>query len=216
MIFLPGLCPLYRVPERNEIHRVYFFTGSCYQLDMKRLRLLPVFLILAAVALPARAVKLGAYVGGFIPRDSVFQTIYGDDADLTYGLEIDVSVWHGFSLRLRAGHYQRNGETSFTGEISRLRLYPLTLGLRYTFRLKRVQPFLEAGYHYLLVTETSAIGETSEQGGGYDLTAGAGFPLSSRFSLEVAVHYTDVSITAATQTIQMGGFSAGLAFLVLL
>lgn len=181
---------------------------------MKRLRLPLVFLFLAAMALPARGVKFGAYVGGFVPRDSVFQTIYGDDADLTYGLEIDAVLWRGFSLRLRAGHYQRNGETSFTGEISRLRLFPLTLGLRYTFRMTRVQPFLEAGYHHLLITETSAIGETSEQGGGYDLTAGVGFPLSSRFSLEIAVHYTDVSISDAPQSIQMGGLAAGLAFLV--
>ncbi|HDP94143.1 MAG TPA: porin family protein [Candidatus Aminicenantes bacterium] len=183
---------------------------------MKRLHPLLLFLFMAAVTLPARGVKFGAYVGGFLPRDAVFQQIYGEDPDLTYGLELDATVWRGFSLRLRAGHYQRNGETSFTGEISRLRLYPLTLGLRHTFRLKRVQPFLEAGYHYLLVTETSAIGETNEQGGGYDLTVGAGFPLSSRFSIEIAVHYTDASITAVTETIQMGGFSAGLAFLVLL
>ncbi|MBN1196459.1 MAG: outer membrane beta-barrel protein [Candidatus Aminicenantes bacterium] len=183
---------------------------------MKRLRLPLVFFFLTAVALPGRGVKFGAYVGGFLPRDSFFQTIYGDDVDLTYGLEIDASLWRGFSLRLRAGHYQRNGETSFTGEISRLRLYPLTLGLRYTFLMKRVQPFLEAGYHHLVITETSAIGDIREQGGGYDLTAGVGFPLSARFSLEIAVHYTDVSISIAPEPIQMGGLAAGFAFLVFL
>ncbi len=181
---------------------------------MKPLSGLLVCLLLTSAVLPGRSVEFGAYLGAFMPRDTQFKSVYGDDAELTYGLTLGIKLWRGFSLRLYAGQYQREGETSVTKEITRLRLYPITLGLRYTMRLKRVQPFLEAGYHHLQVRETAAIGDINANGNGFALTAGAGFPLSSRFSLQTYIQYTEVSVTVGVNSVQMGGAGAGLAFLV--
>ena len=181
---------------------------------MHRLLRSALCVLVATPLLFAGGVRFGATLGVFAPRDNVFKSIYGSAADVSPGLVLGVPLWRGLSLRLEAEYYERNGETSFTGEITRLRIYPLVLGLRYTLPLRRVRPFLEAGYLHLQLTETAAIGSSSRNGGGYALCLGAVFPLSSRFELETFFRYTDVAVNADPQAVQMGGMAGGLAFLV--
>lgn len=182
---------------------------------MKRFSRALVFLFLTATLLPARGVEFGVYLDGFFPRDNLLKEIYGNTPEVEFGLTAGIPVWNGFSLRLAAGHFQRNGETSYTGEISRLRLYPLILGLRYTLGRGGVRPFIQAGYVHLIIRETAGIGENREQRGGPALSVGAGFSLSSRFHFECRVRYTDVTVPGPLDaSIQMGGLSAGFAFLV--
>lgn len=164
--------------------------------------------------LSAAKVYLGASVSGFVPRDSLFREIYDEGPDLEYGLTLGLDVWKGFSCWLSAGQYMRNGETSYTREISRLRLYPVRFAFRYNFSAGRFSPFLEAGYLHLLVSEESAIEENTGKGDGFSVTLGSRIRLSSRFYLEVNVRFTDVNASAGSESIQMGGLAGGFVFFV--
>lgn len=182
---------------------------------MKRSSFPLVFLLLAATLLPGRGVEFGAYLDGVFPGDNLLKEIYGNSPEMEFGLTAGIPIWNGFSLRLAAGHFQRNGETSYTGEVSRLRLYPLAMELRYALGRGGVRPYVQAGYVHLIIRETAGIGEYKEQRGGPALSVGTEFSLSSRFHFECRVRYTDVRVPGPLDaSIQMGGLSAGFAFLV--
>jgi|GEM_PF-6745016 len=162
----------------------------------------------------AAQVHLGASLSAFVPRDSLFREIYGDGPDAEYGLTLGVQFWKGLSCWISGGQYMRNGETSYTKEITRLRIYPIRLALRYAFLGRRFSPFLEAGYLHLHVTEKTANEENTPKGDGYSLAVGTQIRLSSRFHLELNFRFSDVNASAGNTSIQMGGLAGGIVFFV--
>ncbi|MCK4766261.1 MAG: outer membrane beta-barrel protein [Candidatus Aminicenantes bacterium] len=139
--------------------------------------------------------------------------IYGGE-DVIYGLKIGVHIWQGFYVFLSGMQYAQVGET-LLGDITRLRLNPIDVSLRYTFAFGSVNPYLESGFTYIYFIEKSDIGDTKNRGSGFSVDGGIEFKLSRRFILDVGVKYSQVKVSPGGFDVQLGGFQGGVSFLVI-
>jgi len=181
---------------------------------MKKKSLSLIILILAGTfVFPGGAFKLGPYTGYFAPADENLKAVY-TEGSVIYGLKMGVRVWNGLSIWLSGSQFRHTGETVPLKDITTLRLTPLNLSLRYSFRLGRVNPYLAGGYSYVSYKEESNIGSADGIGRGYSIDAGLEFGLSSHFCLDLTIRYSQVEVGLEKSTVQLGGAQAGLSFLV--
>ncbi len=160
--------------------------------------------------------KFGPAASYFAPREGAVKSIYGKGG-AQFGFNIGVRVWKGLSTWLTVGYYKADGKTTLEElqETTRLTQYPITLGLRYNFFRKSViSPYLGGGYTYLYFKEESDIGKEEDKGHGYKAEAGVEFKFTRHFSLDLNVTYMDVKVNPTGTDVQLGGTSAGLAFLI--
>lgn len=161
-------------------------------------------------------VKFGPTASYFAPRNSAVKSIYGNGG-AQFGFKIGVRVWKGLSVWLTADYYKADGKTTLAElqETTRLTQYPLSLGLRYNFfRRGLISPYLGGGYTYLYFKEESDIGNEEDKGQGYKVEGGVEFKLARHFSIDLNVTYFDVTVNPTGTDVQLGGVSAGLAFLI--
>lgn len=190
---------------------------------MRRTTSFLILILFSVLIFPKDMIKVGAYSGYFSPRDEVLKGIYGK-GDIVYGLKVGVRIWRGLYGWLSGMQYKSTGETSVTDEITTLTLNPIHISVRYTFELSKVNPYLELGYNYMIFKEKSRFGTqfgtqsesefgtTKDNGGGFCFDAGVEFKLSSKIILDVGMKYSRVKVL----DIDLGGFQAGLGFLVII
>jgi len=157
-------------------------------------------------------VKVGAYSGYFSPKDEILNEVYGGQ-DVIVGLKIGVHVWQGFYAYLSSMQYKQVGETRL-GDVTRLRLNPISVSLRYTFSLGVVNPYLESGFTQVYFSEKSDIGSTKGSGSGFSADAGIEFRLSNSFIFDLGAQYSLVQAKPGNIEVDLGGFQVGLSFLV--
>lgn len=181
---------------------------------MKKTSLFLIILLLCTVGtiLPKDSVKLGAYAGYFRQADSQFRQIYGEDA--IYGVKLGIRIWNNFSIWLSGMQYRKTAKTTLLEDITTLTVNPVHLSLRYTFRLGKVNPYLQGGFTYLFYNEESDIGSVKEEGRGFSADGGIEFKISSHFTIDVGAKYSQVTVKPTTVEADLGGFQAGMAFLV--
>jgi opacity protein-like surface antigen len=180
---------------------------------MKKIKITLFFFLLGSFIFPKNAVKIGAYAGYFRSDDTLFREIY-EGEDVVYGLKLGVRVWKNLSVWLSGMQFRTTGETTLLKDLTTLTLNPLHLSLRYTFRLGRINPYLEGGFTYIYYNEESDIGDKRGEGRGYALDAGLELRLSSHFNIDFGARYSRSSIQSGNNDIQLGGLQLGLAFLV--
>lgn len=181
---------------------------------MKKTSLLLIILLFCTFGtlLPKESVKLGAYAGYFRQADSQFRQIYGEDA--IYGLKLGIKIWNNFSIWLSGMQYRKTAQTTLLEDITTLTVNPIHLSLRYTFKLGRVNPYLQGGFTYLFFNEESDIGTVKDEGKGYSADGGIEFKVSSNFTIDIGMKYSQVNVKPTIVEADLGGFQAGMAFLL--
>ena len=106
------------------------------------------------------------------------------------------------------------GTTTLLGDTTIFKLNPIHLSLRYTIRLGGVNPYVEGGYARILYDEQSEIGHVKGEGKGFCAEAGLEFKLSSGFVMEAGAGYNQAVVNPTGFDVELGGWRAGLAFLV--
>jgi opacity protein-like surface antigen len=162
---------------------------------------------------PEGVFKIGATAGYFVPMDDTVKEVY-TEGEITYGLKLGVKVWNQFSLWFSAMQFKKESVTTLLADATSITLRPLTLSLRYTFDLGFLNPYLEAGYAYILYEEKSDIGDQDGEGSGYFADVGLDFRLSANFHVELGVRYSEAKVRPSGYDVYLGGTQAGLSLLV--
>lgn len=170
------------------------------------------FLLFSSTLFPEDIVKVGAYSGYFSPAEKMLSEIYRGK-DIIYGLKVGVHIWRGFYGFLSGLQYRQVSET-LLGDVTRLKLNPITVSLRYTFSLGVVNPYLESGFTYIYFKEVSDIGNTKDSGGGVLVGTGVEFRASDRFIFDVGAKYSQVKVSPGDFAVDLGGLQVGVSFLV--
>jgi hypothetical protein len=181
---------------------------------MKNFYIILLIFLLSSAIFPKDLIKAGVYSGYFSPRDEILNEIYAGK-DVIYGLKTGIHIWKGFYAYLSAMQYRQVAESPL-GDVTRLRLNPLTLSLRYTFSLGVANPYLESGFTQIYFKEVSDIGNTTDSGSGFSLNAGIEFRASDRFIFDLGAKYSQVKVSPGVVEVELGGFQAGISFLVVL
>lgn len=211
----PGLSTINDGKNGKLLHPVFTFSPiNGILLVMKKISLFLSFILflLNITAFPGN-LKLGPYIGYFSPEDRMLKEIYSGE-DIIYGLSAGVRVWKEFYIRLSVMQFEKTSQTTLLGDVTTLRLNPVTLSLRYTFTLGTVNPYLEGGYTYIYYNEKSDIGDVKGEGKGYSVDAGIEFKLSSRFIIDLGIKYSRAAVRPTGFDVQLGGAQAGIALLV--
>lgn len=180
---------------------------------MKKIIIFLVFTLINISIFSKDTLRIGIYSGYFFPRDNMLKEIYKKEG-VIYGFKLGVRVWKGLSLWLSGMQYQKIAETFPLGDRTKLILNPINLSIRYTFRLGRINPYVEGGYTYVFFKELSDIGDVESEGKGYSLDTGIEMKLASWFMIDIGVKYSSVEVNPTGFDVDIGGFQAGIALLL--
>lgn len=183
---------------------------------MQKFTLLSIILILCLTPqIQAERIRFGAYCDYFAPQDEMIKQLYGD-GDALYGLRLNVLVFKGLQGSISYGQFKKFGTTSALNDITRLTLHPLTVGIRYTPPLGKVNPYFELAYLNLSYKEECDIGDHTGSESGWMMVGGLEFLLSKRFGLSLDLKYQQVEGSGDDEATQISfkGYSGGLSFFI--
>lgn len=189
--------------------------------------LLAVFLTIGAFNLHAYSqqnhiltnTKLELSYGHYQVSDSRYQDVYSEGGGIL-SLEIlrFVRNHHPHYIGVAGGirRFSNTGYSTLTQEETRLKLFPLALGVRYFLKAKYLTPWVEIGMDYFMYDEKSDIHDTNGSTWGYHIQGGIYVPFPGVPSLMLKFHARHTKATANENglNINLGGpeFSLGLAF----
>ncbi len=164
----------------------------------------------------AETLRLGAFCDYFAPSDPLIQEIYGANGDVLYGFRLNIMVFGGFQATASYGQFKKFSITTELDDITRLTLNPLTLGIRYSPPLGRLNPFAEIAYVNMSFKEESDIGDSSGSHHGWIILGGIEVLLSDRFglSLEIKTQSIEGPTGSTGLPVSFKGLSGGLGFFV--
>jgi hypothetical protein len=146
----------------------------------------------------------------FQPTEEAFKNIYG--GGLSYGGEVDISIYKGLAVWFGAEYFTKTGETTFTREETTIRIFPFYGGLKYIFSGERMMPYLGAAVGYFQFKETSPIGEVKEGKIGFRAQGGLLLRLTGSWFVDFQVGYDMCKIKPQElDEVEIGGLKAGLA-----
>ncbi|HUT07554.1 MAG TPA: OmpW family outer membrane protein [Candidatus Latescibacteria bacterium] len=151
--------------------------------------------------------------GQFWPSDSVFSEVY--NSGMVFGGEIAVPIAGGLHLWAGAEYFGKSGLLTLSEEVTKVRIIPLFLGLRYHFGKSAVRPYLGAAAAYFLFKEENPIGSVSESGLGFLGQAGLMIKIGGPFALDLFGSYRACTLkTNEPDPVEakIGGFTAGVGF----
>jgi len=198
---------------KNKLPVFTFVKRDGILIVMKKINLFLCFFFLCMVIFPKDVLKIGAYAGYFSPADQTFKDVYHGE-DVTYGLKLGVRVVNNFSLWVAVLQFKKDGETKALGDSTTLRLNPIHLTARYTFKLGIVNPYVEGGYTHIFYNEKSVIGDKTGEGKGYCLDAGLEFRMSSHFVIDIGAKYSRSTVQVDNLDVELGGIQAGATLLL--
>jgi hypothetical protein len=180
---------------------------------------LTAFLALAALALGAqeRPIEQGSLeiiLGGYDMNEPRFEAVY-PGGGLLAGLGASARIISNLHLYLEAKYWEREGELTFSKELTTLRLFPISLGLRYLVPLGILNPYAGAGGDIYFYYEDNPIGTTVNSASGYHAIVGTYLRFSRNvpLMLNLKAKYTWVKTVESGYDINLGGleYSLGLA-----
>jgi outer membrane protein len=138
-----------------------------------------------------------AKVAAFIPTDQTFKKIYGSTGGI-YGLEATFSLHACLSAWASADYFSQQGHSIGGDDPTQVTLVPLGLGLKYFFRVKRVDFYLGAGllgaYLHLHDHSPYVIQHLSKWGIGGVAKIGALYHLKEHLFVDVFTSYSHLNI----------------------
>lgn len=159
--------------------------------------------------------KIGVFAGFFSSNDESISRIYHSQ-DFIYGLKAGFHIWEGLYVWVAGAQYDMISETTVTKEISRIRLNPLHLSVRYTHSFNAFGPYAFIGYSTVFFEESSDIGNTSGQSSGYSTGLGIEFRINQKFIIDAGVKFSRAIYSQGEETINLGGLQGSVAFIVVL
>lgn len=173
---------------------------------MKKTIIIAMVILLTAVAVSA---SVGVKVTYFSPTDADFKSIYG--GGLMYGLESAFTLTHGLDIWLDAGYFAKTGQLSFTKEETKLTLVPIGAGLRYSYLLGKIAPYLGAGVRYFIYKESNVLGNVNEGGIGFVGKVGVLISAISWVNFDLGVGFSSCKLKPADFEFNVGGLELSLA-----
>jgi hypothetical protein len=163
---------------------------------------------------PIRQGSVEVILGGYTMNEPRFDAVY-PKGGLLAGLGASAAIISNVNLYLEAKYWQREGELTFSKEQTTLRLFPISLGVRYIVPLGIFNPYAGAGGDIYFYYEDNAIGTTVNHASGYHVLGGTYLQFSDSIPLmlNLRVKYTWARATESDFKIQLGGleYSVGLA-----
>jgi hypothetical protein len=159
-------------------------------------------------------VSLSFKAGYLWPGDDVFKEVYKGGP--VFGGELAVSL--GPSLEVWAGAelFSKSGSLTFTEEPTKIRIIPLTGGLRFRFSRGTVSPYLAAGGGLYTYKEENVLGTSSGSGFGFLGQGGIVIRISNVLAFDLHGRYGTCKIQPEDieESVDLGGFQAGAAFVL--
>ncbi len=156
--------------------------------------------------------SLTAKAGYFWPSDEIFREVYKGGP--IFGGEFALTIVKGLDAWVGADFFSKTGELTFTEEDTKIRILPVYAGLRYRFTPSKASPYLAAAAGYFLFKEENIIGTVSEDAVGFIVQAGVVAKLSGILGLDVHARYSNCKTTVGEVEAQIGGFTAGMGFII--
>jgi len=156
-------------------------------------------------------VSLTFKAGLFWPSDSVFREVYKSGA--VFGGELAVPIAGGLHIWAGAEYFGKSGQLTVSEEVTKVRIIPVYLGLRYHFGKSAVRPYLGAAAAYFLFQEENPLGSVSESGFGYLGQAGLLIKVAGPVSFDLCANYRACTLKTDDPDpleAKIGGISAGL------
>lgn len=182
-------------------------------------RLIGAVLVWTVIGLagPARgaSVSLALRAGFQAPAAAEFSDIYGGGT--AYGGRLDVRLTKSLSVWAGADYFAKTGELTFTGEETRIRIIPVTAGLRVRLGSAGLRPYLAAGVGSFSYKEENVLGTVSGSVVGFLGEAGLLIRVAEGLSLDVYGRYLSARTRAEEPDIlagELGGFQGGLGLVI--
>lgn len=148
----------------------------------------------------------------FNPSEQAFREIYG--SGIMFGGELAFKIWNSLDIWLDGNYLKRTGELTYTQEETKLRIIPVTFGLRYRFTSGVTNLYLGLGACYFMFHESNIIGDVDKGGIGFKGKMGSFFSITRNLFFGLSVSYSYGKMTPAYFTINVGGIEAeaGIGF----
>jgi hypothetical protein len=150
---------------------------------------------------------VGSY---FQPSDEAFKNIYGSGTQ--FGGEIAITIAKGVGIWAGTYVFSKEGLTTFTEEVTEIKIMPIYGGIKFRVPEARVSPYVGLGVGYFRYTEKSPIGKVSKGDIGYIGQIGLIFKLFGPFILDFKGSYTSCKVQPETLEANLGGFNGTVGF----
>jgi len=156
-------------------------------------------------------VSLTLKAGLFFPSDSIFREVYKNGT--VFGGELAVPIAAGLHLWAGAEYFGKSGLLSVSEEMTKVRIIPVYLGLKYHFGKSTVRPYLGAAAAYFLFKEENPLGSVSESGIGLLGQAGLLIKIGGPIALDLYANYRACTLRTDDPDpveAKIGGLSGGV------
>jgi opacity protein-like surface antigen len=161
------------------------------------------------------SISLELRAGYHVPASAAFRDVYkGGPA---FAGQLEVRLTKTLSLWAGAEYFGKTGKLTFTGEETKIRIIPLTAGLKAQLDSKSLCPYLAAGAGYFLYKEENIIGTADGSVFGFLGQAGLLFKATKFLYLDLYARYSAGRTKAAGPAIlaaELGGFQGGLGLII--
>ncbi len=160
-------------------------------------------------------VSLTFKAGLFFPSASDFRDVY--NSGTVFGGELAVPIAGALHLWAGAEYFGKSGLLTLSEEVTKVRIIPVYLGLRYHFGKSTIRPYLGAAAAYFLFKEENPLGSISENGIGFLGQGGLLVKVAGPVSLDLYANYRACTLRTDDPDpveAKIGGLSggAGLVF----
>jgi hypothetical protein len=165
-------------------------------------------LVAATRFAPAQTLSIEARSSYFSPSDAVFRDVYG--YGITWGGELGFVLSGRLAGWAGGDYFVQTGKLPYTEDETKIRIVPLTAGVKYFLALGRWRPYLGAGLAYFQYRETNSIGTVEKGGLGIIGRGGLLVKLGTTFFLDLQGSLSSCRVQPLDVEANLGGLSLGL------
>jgi outer membrane protein W len=175
---------------------------------MKKILWMGMSLLLAAGSALAAGWRIDIKGGYFSSENSTFRDVYGGAAKfgLAAGIDVakNVSVWMGLD------YLRKSGVLTVTEEETKVRLMPLTAGVRYEIPAgKAIRFHVGAGIQEVFFKEESVLGTVSRNALGFMLIGGGVYRLTDAIGAGLFISWSTCKMKNEDIEFKVGGLDVG-------
>jgi hypothetical protein len=133
------------------------------------------------------SLSVGAGMRNF--KDNRYKSVY-DTGGISYNIDLGVKIWKSLEVFLHTDYFSKDGELTFTGEDTTLKITPIELGARFLIKVNKdcrlkLFPYIGAGAGYYMIKEENYIGTFDEKEIGFFAEGGLRYYLMGSFFIDV-------------------------------
>ncbi len=163
--------------------------------------------LLGATALTA-GYRIGAKVSFFSSEDQTFRDIYGNAPK--FGLEGGLDIGRNWAVWVGLDYLQRTGELTVTKEETRVRIMPLSLGVRYEIPAgPKLRFHVGAGVQEVFFNEETVLGTVKENALGFMAAGGGVYRLANSVGIGIFLAWSTCKMKHEDVEFKAGGLDIG-------